>query len=155
MSPGNTCHRSTNYLTEKYVGPTVSLRIVIGEGIPVEHSPANILQRQVARERYPQRQVAGESPEMSLGNVVNVVVNICKRYRKILNNDKSLSEIQLEHEKEDGFVVMVMKGLYDGGEGDCKKTLGGSGGESFWKRVMILELMSYASTLVLPTFLVF
>nr|GEX87557.1 hypothetical protein [Tanacetum cinerariifolium] len=42
----------------------ISLGIVAGEGIPVEHSPANI----------PQRQVAGKSPEMSLGNVVNVVV---------------------------------------------------------------------------------
>nr|GEV47479.1 hypothetical protein [Tanacetum cinerariifolium] len=25
------------------------------------------------------------------------------------------------------------EGLYDGGEGDCKKTLGESGGESFWE----------------------
>nr|GEV19497.1 F-box domain, leucine-rich repeat domain, L domain-like protein [Tanacetum cinerariifolium] len=69
MSPGNMCHRGTNYLTEKYVRPTVSLGIVAGEGIPVEHSPANIPQRQVARERC-----RWESPEMSLGNVVNVVV---------------------------------------------------------------------------------
>nr|GFA02059.1 hypothetical protein [Tanacetum cinerariifolium] len=74
MSPGNMCHRGTNYLTEKYVRPTVSLGIVAGEGILVEHSPANILQRQVARERFPQRLVAVESPEMSLENVVNVVV---------------------------------------------------------------------------------
>nr|GFA18447.1 hypothetical protein [Tanacetum cinerariifolium] len=37
------------------------------------------------------------------------------------NNDKSLSEIQLEHEKEDAFVVVVVK------------TLGRSGGESFWE----------------------
>ncbi|GJT75993.1 hypothetical protein Tco_1042718, partial [Tanacetum coccineum] len=35
---------------------------------------------------------------------------------KTCNNDKSLSEIQLEHEKEDEFVMVV--GLYDGGEGD-------------------------------------
>ncbi|GJY87414.1 hypothetical protein Tco_0502042 [Tanacetum coccineum] len=27
----------------------------------------------------------------------------------------------------------VELGLYDGGEGDCKYTLGGSGGESFWE----------------------
>ncbi|GJR59419.1 hypothetical protein Tco_1501581 [Tanacetum coccineum] len=27
----------------------------------------------------------------------------------------------------------VELGLYDGGEGDCKLTLGGSGGESFWE----------------------
>ncbi|GKC54027.1 zinc finger, CCHC-type containing protein [Tanacetum coccineum] len=33
------------------MGPTVSLGIVAGEGIPVELSPANIPQRQVARER--------------------------------------------------------------------------------------------------------
>ncbi|GJX30558.1 hypothetical protein Tco_0238637 [Tanacetum coccineum] len=52
---------------------------------------------------------------------------------KTCNNDKSLSEIQLEHEKEDEFVVVVVKGLYDGGEGDCKYTLGGSRGESFWE----------------------
>nr|GFD00890.1 hypothetical protein [Tanacetum cinerariifolium] len=73
MSPGNMCHHDTNYLTENYVRPTVSLGIVAGEGIPVEHSPTNIAQRQVARERF-QRLVAGESPEMSLENVVNVVV---------------------------------------------------------------------------------
>ncbi|GKB36290.1 hypothetical protein Tco_0881232 [Tanacetum coccineum] len=78
MSPGNMCHRGTNFLTEKYVGPTVSLGIVAGERIPVEHSPANIPQRQVAREGYPQRQVARESPEMSLGNMVNVVVTRTK-----------------------------------------------------------------------------
>nr|GEV26851.1 hypothetical protein [Tanacetum cinerariifolium] len=39
--------------------------------------------------------------------------------QKTCNNDKSLSEIQLEHEKEDEFVMVVMK------------TLGGSRGESF------------------------
>nr|GEW84211.1 transposase (putative), gypsy type [Tanacetum cinerariifolium] len=79
MSSGNIYHCGTNYLTKKYVGPTVSLGIVAGEGIPVEYSPANIPQRQVAGETFPQRQVAGEtfpqrqvvgeSPEMSLGNV--------------------------------------------------------------------------------------
>ncbi|GKE22609.1 hypothetical protein Tco_1434121, partial [Tanacetum coccineum] len=74
MSPGNMCHGGTNYLTEKYVGPTVSLGIVAGERIPSERSPATIPQRQVAREWYPQRQVARESPKMSLGNVGNVVV---------------------------------------------------------------------------------
>nr|GEX57581.1 hypothetical protein [Tanacetum cinerariifolium] len=33
MSPGNICHRGTNYLTEKFVGPTVSLRIVAVEDV--------------------------------------------------------------------------------------------------------------------------
>ncbi|GJW67093.1 putative reverse transcriptase domain-containing protein, partial [Tanacetum coccineum] len=37
------------------------------------------------------------------------------------NKDKNLSEIQLEHEKEDELVAVVVK------------TLGGSGGESFWE----------------------
>ncbi|GJZ69742.1 hypothetical protein Tco_0633292 [Tanacetum coccineum] len=74
MSPRNMCHGGTNYLTEKYVGPTLSLGIVAGERIPSEHSPATIPQQQVARERYPQRQVAGESPKMLLGIAVNVVV---------------------------------------------------------------------------------
>ncbi|GKB00317.1 hypothetical protein Tco_0828310 [Tanacetum coccineum] len=42
-------------------------------------------------------------------------------FKKTCNNDKNLSEIQLEHEKEDGFVVVVVKvGLYGGGEGDYK-----------------------------------
>nr|GEZ70579.1 hypothetical protein [Tanacetum cinerariifolium] len=45
--------------------------------------------------------------------------------QKTCNNDKNLSEVQLEHEKEDEFVVVVVK---DGGEGDCKQTLGGRGG---------------------------
>nr|GEW99482.1 hypothetical protein [Tanacetum cinerariifolium] len=38
MSPGNICHRGTTFLTGKYVGPTVSLGIVAGEGIPCERS---------------------------------------------------------------------------------------------------------------------
>nr|GEW18683.1 hypothetical protein [Tanacetum cinerariifolium] len=50
MSPGNMCHGGTNYLTEKYVEPIVSLGIVAGERIPSERSPANIPQRQVAKE---------------------------------------------------------------------------------------------------------
>ncbi|GJZ93419.1 hypothetical protein Tco_0665484 [Tanacetum coccineum] len=41
-------------------------------------------------------------------------------FEKTCNNDKSLSEIQLEHEKEDEFVVVVVKA-----------TLGRSGGKSF------------------------
>ncbi|GJU53648.1 hypothetical protein Tco_1227362 [Tanacetum coccineum] len=40
---------------------------------------------------------------------------------KTCNNDKNLSEIQLKHEKEDELVAVVVK------------TLGGSGGESFWE----------------------
>nr|GEW86782.1 RNA-directed DNA polymerase, eukaryota [Tanacetum cinerariifolium] len=76
MSPGNMCHRCTNFLTGKYVGPTVSLEIVVGEGIPYERSPTNIPQRQVTGETYPQRQVTGESPELSLGNGLNVVVGV-------------------------------------------------------------------------------
>ncbi|GJX25296.1 hypothetical protein Tco_0231592 [Tanacetum coccineum] len=77
MLPGNMCHGDTNYLTEKYVGPTLLLRIVAGERILSERSPATIPQRQVARERYPQRQVvAGESPKMSPGIAVNVVVQV-------------------------------------------------------------------------------
>nr|GEY22298.1 hypothetical protein [Tanacetum cinerariifolium] len=42
-------------------------------------------------------------------------------FEKTCNNDKILSEIQLEHEKEDEFVMVVMK------------TLGGSEGKSFWE----------------------
>ncbi|GJU93811.1 hypothetical protein Tco_1318567 [Tanacetum coccineum] len=42
MSPENMCHGDTNYLTEKYVGPTLSLGIVAGERIPSERSSANI-----------------------------------------------------------------------------------------------------------------
>nr|GEX45933.1 hypothetical protein [Tanacetum cinerariifolium] len=75
MSPGNMCHRGTNFLTGKYVGPTVSLGIVAGEGIPCERYPANIPRRQVSGETYPQRQVVGESQELSLRNGLNVVVN--------------------------------------------------------------------------------
>ncbi|GJX85084.1 putative ribonuclease H-like domain-containing protein [Tanacetum coccineum] len=40
MSSWNMCHDGTNYLTKKYVGPTLSLGIVAGERIPIERSPA-------------------------------------------------------------------------------------------------------------------
>nr|GFC71962.1 hypothetical protein [Tanacetum cinerariifolium] len=42
MSPWNICHCDTNFLTGKYVGPTVSLGIVAREGIPCKRSPRNI-----------------------------------------------------------------------------------------------------------------
>nr|GEX31452.1 hypothetical protein [Tanacetum cinerariifolium] len=42
MSSGNMCHCGNYFLTGKYVGPTVSLGIVAGEGIPCERSPGNI-----------------------------------------------------------------------------------------------------------------
>nr|GEY75879.1 histone H3.3 [Tanacetum cinerariifolium] len=45
-------------------------------------SLSSIPQRQAARERYPQRQFAEESLEMSLGNVVNVVVSEIRKYQK-------------------------------------------------------------------------
>nr|GEX94793.1 SKP1-like protein 1A [Tanacetum cinerariifolium] len=54
--------------------PTFSQGIVAGEGILYERSPATFPRRKVAGERNPRRQVAGESPELSLGKVVNVVV---------------------------------------------------------------------------------
>nr|GEY94723.1 hypothetical protein [Tanacetum cinerariifolium] len=66
MSPGNIYHRGTNYLTEKICGT---------------HSFAGDCRwgmqslGKVSLSSIPQRQVAGESPEMSLGNVVNVVVS--------------------------------------------------------------------------------
>ncbi|GKD69652.1 hypothetical protein Tco_1323742, partial [Tanacetum coccineum] len=47
MSSGNMCHGGTNYLTEKYVGPTVLLGIVAGERIPSERSPATSRQGKV------------------------------------------------------------------------------------------------------------
>ncbi|GJY16008.1 hypothetical protein Tco_0386430 [Tanacetum coccineum] len=62
----NVCHGGTSCLTEKYVGPTLSLGIVTGERIPCELSPTN----------FPQRQVDGESPELSPGKKANVVVVI-------------------------------------------------------------------------------
>ncbi|GJY77145.1 hypothetical protein Tco_0482261 [Tanacetum coccineum] len=75
MSLGNVCHGGTSCLTEKYVGPTLSLGIVVGERIPCELSPANFPQQLVAGERYPQQLVAGESPELSPGKRPNVVVS--------------------------------------------------------------------------------
>ncbi|GJY92135.1 hypothetical protein Tco_0507917 [Tanacetum coccineum] len=81
MSLGNVCHGGTSCLTEKYVGPTLSLGIVAGERIPSERSPANFPQRLVAGERYPQRQVDGESPEFSPGKRANVVVTAGKCMR--------------------------------------------------------------------------
>ncbi|GJW21133.1 hypothetical protein Tco_0031755 [Tanacetum coccineum] len=49
--------------------------------------------------------------------------------KKTCNNDKNLSGVQLEHEKEDELVAVVVKVVHE----YCKKTLEGSGGESFWE----------------------
>nr|GFB14779.1 hypothetical protein [Tanacetum cinerariifolium] len=68
------CHRGTYFLTGKYVGPTFSPGIVAGEGIPYERSPTTFSRRQIAGESDPQRQVARESPKLSLRKAVNVVV---------------------------------------------------------------------------------
>nr|GEZ95975.1 F-box domain, leucine-rich repeat domain, L domain-like protein [Tanacetum cinerariifolium] len=74
MLPGNMCHSGTYFLTEKYVRPTVSPRIVDGEGIPYERSPATFPWRQIAGETYPQRQVAGKRRYLSLEKRLNVAV---------------------------------------------------------------------------------
>nr|GFB78640.1 hypothetical protein [Tanacetum cinerariifolium] len=67
------------------------------EGIPYEASPATFPRRLVAEEAYPQRHVAGETPRMSLGKAVNVVVGaspptkllrIPKIHRKKSDNDE-------------------------------------------------------------------
>nr|GEW42306.1 hypothetical protein [Tanacetum cinerariifolium] len=50
--------------------------IYAGEGIPYERSSATFPQRQVVRERNPQRQVAEESPKLSMGKALNVVVSM-------------------------------------------------------------------------------
>ncbi|GKB60295.1 hypothetical protein Tco_0916481 [Tanacetum coccineum] len=49
------------------------------------------------------------------------------------SNEKNLSEIQLEHEKEDGFVVVVVKVVHKCRHWMDLYTLGGRGGESFWE----------------------
>ncbi|GJX14491.1 hypothetical protein Tco_0206249 [Tanacetum coccineum] len=46
------------------------------------------------------------------------------------NNDKNLCEIQLDHERVDRLVVVVVKG---DGERDLGWTCGGNEGDSFWK----------------------
>ena len=76
MSLGILCHRGTNSLTEKCVGPALSPGIVAGDTIPVEASPANIPQRHVAGETNPQRHVAWERLSMSMGKGASVVVYI-------------------------------------------------------------------------------
>ncbi|GJS65817.1 F-box domain containing protein [Tanacetum coccineum] len=67
------CHRGTNCLAEKRVGPTSSLGIIVGDCIPDEDSPATIPQRHFDGDRFPQRHVAGESPEMLMGKTPIVV----------------------------------------------------------------------------------
>ncbi|GKE57842.1 hypothetical protein Tco_1497027, partial [Tanacetum coccineum] len=74
MSLGKRCHRGTNCLTEKRVRPTSSLGIIAGDCIPDEDSPARIPQRHFVGDRFPQRHVTGESPEMLLGKTSIVVV---------------------------------------------------------------------------------
>ncbi|GKD68526.1 hypothetical protein Tco_1322616, partial [Tanacetum coccineum] len=71
---GKVCHRGTNCLTEKSVGLTSSLGIIAGDCIPDEDSPATIPQRHFFGDRFPQRHVAGENPEMLLGKTPIVVV---------------------------------------------------------------------------------
>ncbi|GJY10466.1 hypothetical protein Tco_0378651 [Tanacetum coccineum] len=61
---GKVCHRGTNCLTEKRVGPTSSLGIVSLTRIPQRHFDGD---------RFPERHVAGESPEMLLGKTPIVV----------------------------------------------------------------------------------
>ncbi|GJY43465.1 hypothetical protein Tco_0431678 [Tanacetum coccineum] len=54
--------------------PTKSLGKVVRESIPGELSSSTYPRRHVTRDWYPQRQVAREGVELSLGIVVNVVV---------------------------------------------------------------------------------
>ncbi|GKD40239.1 hypothetical protein Tco_1260446 [Tanacetum coccineum] len=60
--------------SETLRAPPKSLGKVARERIPGELSPTTYPERHVARDEFPQRQVARERREMSLGIVVNVVV---------------------------------------------------------------------------------
>ncbi|GKD59343.1 hypothetical protein Tco_1296852 [Tanacetum coccineum] len=57
---------------------------VAREGIPFELFRSTYPGRHVAREKYPQRQVAQDNPDLSLGNMANVVV-----IRKQANRDEA------------------------------------------------------------------
>nr|GEV29368.1 hypothetical protein [Tanacetum cinerariifolium] len=71
-------------------------------------------------------------------------------HEKTCNNDKNLSGVQLEHEKEDEFVVVVVI------KEDCRmvvketvsRLLKEEGVSHFEKEVMVLEWMFYVSILV-------
>nr|GEZ41129.1 uncharacterized protein [Tanacetum cinerariifolium] len=80
--------------------------IVAGEGIPYEPSPATFRQRQVTGERNPQRQVAGESPRLSLGKAVNYAKcflhpDILAPYDYIFIWDDDLGSDDFEDEKSE------------------------------------------------------
>ncbi|GKB35084.1 hypothetical protein Tco_0880026, partial [Tanacetum coccineum] len=74
------CHRGTNSLTKKYVGPTfrwgLSLGKVLPSSLPHQLFPSDISlgMRHFAGDRVPQRHVAGERVGMLLGKASNVVV---------------------------------------------------------------------------------
>ncbi|GJW72760.1 hypothetical protein Tco_0132130 [Tanacetum coccineum] len=81
-------------------------------------------------------------------------------FENTCNNDKNLSEIQLEHKREDELVAVVVRVVHELDYRMVVKEIKDELLEEikvshFEKEVMILEWMSYASILVLPTFLVF
>ncbi|GKD56293.1 hypothetical protein Tco_1289680 [Tanacetum coccineum] len=51
---------------------------VAREGIPFELFRSTYPGRHVTQETYPQRQVARDTPDLSLGNMANVVVAACR-----------------------------------------------------------------------------
>ncbi|GJZ29205.1 hypothetical protein Tco_0853658 [Tanacetum coccineum] len=67
MSPGNICHGGTNYLTEKYVGPTLSLEIVAGERIPSEFSLATFPSDKSPGKGIPSDKSPGKPPKCRWG----------------------------------------------------------------------------------------
>ncbi|GJT41076.1 hypothetical protein Tco_0940941 [Tanacetum coccineum] len=69
MSPGKIIHHGIYSLTETLRAPPKSLGKVARERIPGELSPTTYPERHVARDEFPQRQVARERREMSLGIV--------------------------------------------------------------------------------------
>ncbi|GKC15069.1 hypothetical protein Tco_1011851 [Tanacetum coccineum] len=58
---------------------------VAREGIPFELFRSTYPGRHVARERYPQRQVARDTPDLSLGNIANVVVIESAFFNQVLH----------------------------------------------------------------------
>ncbi|GJX24122.1 hypothetical protein Tco_0228567 [Tanacetum coccineum] len=67
MSPGKIIHRGIYSLTETLRAPPKSVGKVARERIPGELSPSTYPGRHVAWDEFPQRQVARERREMSLG----------------------------------------------------------------------------------------
>nr|GEV54799.1 hypothetical protein [Tanacetum cinerariifolium] len=138
MSPGNICHRDTNYLTEKYVGPIVSLEIVDGEVFPLPNV-GHVLPREIMPPRMRTRSTGWPVAESRRGGMGGWVGRGSGRGRRPREgNDERVDDLNGQGNDQGVGANMDVEGVNENVEGVTR----GVGGAPEFSTIIAQQLQN-------------